>query len=207
MKNLLIRLDYFLTSLTTHTDLYKFTDRIDVEMNTLSEKLQLTASLNGKNITIPNVPLWINRNLDAKFDRPEQIALSFGYTRKNHTNFFLNKNLSFLNVILDMCSLMTSTINTFDDKKIALEKFIQPNCSVLLVADCSTTSRFGIFVKPVKSENESDKETMVLEIHIDDRKVKYSPRKDNRDFIQLEDLSQTEIISLMHPLGEDIEFR
>lgn len=96
MKNLLIRLDYFMTSLSTHTDLYKFTDHIDVELNTLSEKLQLTASLNGKHITIPNVPLWINRNLDAKFDRPEQIALSFGYTRKSQIYFILGIKIEVL---------------------------------------------------------------------------------------------------------------
>lgn len=105
-----------------------------------------------------------------------------------------------------MCSLMASTVNTFDDKQIALDKFIQPNCSVLLVADCST-SRFGIFVNPIKRENESNTETMILEMFIDDRIVKYVPRKDNRDFIQLEDSSETEVTSLIYPLGEDIEFR
>lgn len=81
MANILTRLDYFMTSLTPQIDLYQFTDHIDIGVNTLSEKLQLTASVNGKNVSIPNLPLWINRNLDAKFDRPEQVALSFGYTR------------------------------------------------------------------------------------------------------------------------------
>lgn len=76
-----------MTSLSTHTDLYKFTERVDIEVNTLSEKLQLTASLNGKNLTVPNLPLWINRNVDAKFDRPEQLSLSFGYTRKIPSKF------------------------------------------------------------------------------------------------------------------------
>lgn len=68
--------------MSSHTDLYKFTDKIDVEINTFSERLQLTASVNGKNVTVPNLPLWINRNVDAKSDRPEQLAISFGYTRK-----------------------------------------------------------------------------------------------------------------------------
>lgn len=89
MENILTRLDYFMTSLTSHTDLYEFTNYIDVEVNTLSEKLQLTASVNGKNVSIPNLPLWINRNFDAKFDRPEQIALSFGYTRSYSFKFLV----------------------------------------------------------------------------------------------------------------------
>lgn len=76
------RFDYFATSLSTHIDLYGFTDRIDAQINTLSDKLQLTASVNGKNVTLPNLPLWLNRNFDAKFDRPEQLAFSFGRARK-----------------------------------------------------------------------------------------------------------------------------
>lgn len=87
LKHALIRLDYLATSISSQIDLYKFTERIDVLLNTFSDKLQLAASLNGKNITIPNLPLWLNRNLDAKFDRPEQIALSFGSTREYITTF------------------------------------------------------------------------------------------------------------------------
>lgn len=75
-------MDYFATSLSTHIDLYKFTEEIDVQVNTSSDKLQLTANLNGKNFSIPNLPLWINRKFDAKFDRPEQVAFSFGHSRK-----------------------------------------------------------------------------------------------------------------------------
>lgn len=76
------RFDYFATSLSANVDLYKFTEQIDARVNTLSEKLQLKASVNSKNVTIPNIALWINRNLDAKFDRPEQFALSFGSARE-----------------------------------------------------------------------------------------------------------------------------
>lgn len=82
LEHALIRLDYLATSIATEIDLYKFNERIDALFNTYSDKLQLAAILNGKNITIPNLPLWFNRNFDAKFDRPEQLALSFGNTRE-----------------------------------------------------------------------------------------------------------------------------
>lgn len=82
LEDTLTRLDYFMTSLSTHTDLYKFTESIDAEINTKSERLQLTAHLNGKNITVPNLPLWFNCHIDAKYDRPEQMAFNFGLARK-----------------------------------------------------------------------------------------------------------------------------
>lgn len=97
LKNTLTRFDYFATSLSPHIDLYGFTDQIDAQINTLSDKLQLTASVNGKNVTVPNLPLWLNRNLDAKFDRPEQLAFSFGRARKlarmNFTAFDISLKL------------------------------------------------------------------------------------------------------------------
>lgn len=76
------RLDYFSTSLSSHIDLYGFTNKINTQINTSSDKLQLIASVNGKNVTVPNLPLWLNKNLDAKFDRPEQLTFSFGRARK-----------------------------------------------------------------------------------------------------------------------------
>lgn len=71
-----------MTSLSTHTELYRFTESIDAEINTKSERLQLIAHLNGKNVSVPNLPLWFNRHFDAKYDRPEQMAFNFGYARK-----------------------------------------------------------------------------------------------------------------------------
>lgn len=108
-------------------------------------------------------------------------------------------------LLLDMCSLVASTVNTFDDKTIVLEKFIKPNCSVLLVADCSISSRFAVFVTPVKDD--SDTEAFALELHIDDRVVRYSPRKEGNDFIRMDDSTEIEVTSLINPLGEDVEFR
>lgn len=83
LENALTRLDYFVTALSTYdTRLYDFTNKIDAQVNTFSDKLHLTVKLNEKNVTVPNLPFWFNRNLNAKFDRPEQLALSIGRARK-----------------------------------------------------------------------------------------------------------------------------
>lgn len=104
-----------------------------------------------------------------------------------------------------MCSLISSTVNTFDDKVIPMANIIQPNCSVLLVADCSAASRFAIFVTPIQDESET--KSFTLELHIDDQIVWYTPRKDGNDFIRLENSNEVEVKLLVHPLGENIEFR
>lgn len=101
--------------------------------------------------------------------------------------------------------MFASTVNTFDDKVINLEKSIQSNCSVLLVADCSTASRFGIFAAPLKTND--NVESFMLELHIDDHIVKYSPNIKRRDIIQLEDSSEIEVNSLVNPFGDGVEFR
>lgn len=96
-------------------------------------------------------------------------------------------------------------MDTFDDKVIDLEKSIQSNCSVLLVADCSSTSRFAMFATPHKTDGKI--ESFVLEMHIDDHIVSYVPNNNGRDFIHLEDSTDVEIESLTNPLGDGIEFR
>lgn len=108
-------------------------------------------------------------------------------------------------ILSDMCSLIASTVNTFDNKAIVLEKIIKPNCSVLLVADCSISPRFAVFVTPVR--NSSDTETLDLEFHIDDRIVRYSPSANGNDSIRMEDSSEIEITTLINPLGDEVEFR
>lgn len=90
------RLDYFSTSLSSHIDLYGFTNKINTQINTSSDKLQLIASVNGKNVTVPNLPLWLNKkNLDAKFDRPEQLAFRFGRARKFTMGFHQKNSIEF----------------------------------------------------------------------------------------------------------------
>lgn len=101
--------------------------------------------------------------------------------------------------------MISSTVNTFDGKVINLEKSIQSNCSVLLVADCSSASRFAIFAAPHKID--VDVESFVLEIHIDDHIVRYTPSNNGRDFVHLEDSNDIEVKSLINPLGDAIEFR
>lgn len=104
-----------------------------------------------------------------------------------------------------MCSVVSSTVNTFDDKSINLENKIKSNCSVLLVADCTIRSRFAVFIKPVKRDCCS--ESFVLEVHIDDNVIWYSPQNDGQDFIRLENSTEVEVTSKITPLGEDVELR
>lgn len=88
LEHELNRLDYLTTSISSQSDLYQFSNHIDALVNTHSDRLRLTAFLNGKNITLPNLPLWFNRNFDAKFDRSEQFAFSIGYARRCFSSFF-----------------------------------------------------------------------------------------------------------------------
>lgn len=104
-----------------------------------------------------------------------------------------------------MCSLISSTVNTFDDKPIAIENDTKPNCSVLLVADCSIASRFAVFVTPIKDNEEVD--SFALEMHVDDQVVWYTPNKHGNDFIRLENSTEVEITTLVNPLGREVELR
>lgn len=104
-----------------------------------------------------------------------------------------------------MCSVVSTDVNTFDDKTISLNDKINPNCSVLLVADCSIASRFGVFLKPVKNQGYPD--SFTIEINIDEHVIKYTPRVDGKDFIQLKNTSEIEVTSLIRPLGDGVELR
>lgn len=104
-----------------------------------------------------------------------------------------------------MCSLISSTVNTFDDKPIVIENDTKPNCSVLLVADCSISSRFAVFVTPVKVNSEVD--SFTLEMHVDDQVVWYTPRKHGSDFIRLVNSTEVEVTTLVNPLGREVELR
>ena len=108
-------------------------------------------------------------------------------------------------LVSDMCSIVSAEVNTFDDIIIALDDKIKPNCSVLLVADCSIASRFGVLVKPVKCESCSD--SFEIEVYIDDHVVTYKPRIDGKDFVQSNNSTEIEVTSLITPLGENVELR
>lgn len=104
-----------------------------------------------------------------------------------------------------MCSLVSSTVNTFDEKSIALESDMHPNCSVLFVADCSIQSRFAVFVNPVKGAlNQS---TFEIELHVDDHVIWYIPRSDDKDIIRLSDSTDIEVKTLTTPLGDAVDLR
>lgn len=109
-------------------------------------------------------------------------------------------------LVSDMCTLISSSVNTFDDKPIELQKILVSNCSVLLVADCSVQSRFALFVRPIKNET-NHTTNFELELHVDDNVVWYTPHISGNDFIRLQDSTQIEVTTLVTPLGDDVELR
>lgn len=102
-----------------------------------------------------------------------------------------------------MCSVVSTTVSTFDDKLVSLANYTKPNCSVLLVADCSITSRFALFISPM----ETNSQTFQLELHVDDNIIYYSPRIDDKDFIRLANATEIEITSITQPFGHDVDLR
>lgn len=108
-----------------------------------------------------------------------------------------------------MCSIVSGTISTFDNKPIQVANYTRPNCSVLMVADCSAASRFALFVIPSSqsSSDNNNENTYSLEIHIDDHVIWYSPRKDGTDFIRLKNLTEIQVSNLVQPLGDGVDLR
>lgn len=102
-----------------------------------------------------------------------------------------------------MCSMVSSTVNTFDDIIVNLENKIKSNCSVLLVADCTISSRFAVFVESIESDD--NLQSFELEVHVDDHVIWYSPRKDEKDYIRLWNSTEVEVTSLMWNWGDDVE--
>lgn len=90
-------------------------------------------------------------------------------------------------------------MSTLDDKSISLENYTKPNCSVLLVADCSFASKFALFVAPTM---ENGIQTFSLQLHLGDDIVFYTPRKLENDLIQLKNGTEIVIETMIHPLED-----
>lgn len=50
--------------------------------------MKLTGLLNGKNVSVPNVPLWLNNKIDAKFDTFTELSYKYGINRKCSISHF-----------------------------------------------------------------------------------------------------------------------
>lgn len=101
-----------------------------------------------------------------------------------------------------MCSIIAPTLSTFDDLTISLENYTKPNCTVLLVADCSIASNFAVFVTPSKHIGIES-----IQVHIDGDIVTYSTQKNGIDFVQLKNQTEIEVTSMVRPLGESVNLR
>lgn len=212
LEHELIRLDYLFASITSQIDLYHFIKSIDAVINTHSDRLRLNALVNGRNVSVPNLSLWFNRYLDAKYDRPEQMASSIGYARKclSSQTFWPTKKPTKIHfhlqliiyVKIEMCSVISTTVSTFDDKPVVLTNYTKPNCSVLLVADCSIASRFALFVKPTSFNS------FALELHIDDHVITYEPQLNRTsDTIRLQNSTVIEVLPSIRPFGDAADLK
>lgn len=100
-----------------------------------------------------------------------------------------------------MCSVVSTTVSTFDDKPISLTNYTKPNCSVLLVADCSIDSRFALFVTPMAAN------AFALELHIDDHVIKYEPQVNGTDTIRLQNSTVIEVTPSTKPFGDNVDLK
>lgn len=96
-----------------------------------------------------------------------------------------------------MCSIIAPTLSSFDDLTISLENYSKPNCTVLLVADCSMASKFAFFITPSKHSGIES-----LQVHIDDDVVTYSTNENGIDFVQLKNQTEIKVTSMVRLLGE-----
>lgn len=67
-----------MTAFAPEIKMLDFKNSVYATVNTQTDKLELNALINGQNFVLPNFPLWLNTNFDAKFDTLRQ-QLSFHY--------------------------------------------------------------------------------------------------------------------------------
>lgn len=90
LENGLNRMDHFATAFSQQIQLHNFKEHIEATLSTLTDKLELTGTLNGRNFSFPNVPLWLSTNIDAKFDTTTQLSFDWGFMRKFIFVLFIN---------------------------------------------------------------------------------------------------------------------
>lgn len=76
------RLDYFAAAFSPEIKLFNFKEKINANVNTSSDKVLLTAYVNGENVTVPNLPLLLNKHIHAKFDSFSERKVKTGIQRK-----------------------------------------------------------------------------------------------------------------------------
>lgn len=100
-----------------------------------------------------------------------------------------------------MCSVVSTTVSTFDDKPIQLSNYTKPNCSVLLVADCSMASHFALFITPTATAQ------FKLELHVDEHVITYEPQVDGSDAIRLQNDTVVEVNASVRPFGDAVDLK
>lgn len=104
-----------------------------------------------------------------------------------------------------MCSIISGTVNTFDDISVNLTDYSNGNLSVLLLADCSTRPRFALFVNPKQTAD--GKDIFTIELHVDDDVVTYAPRADHTDWISVNGQLEVQVITEILPIENKLKYR
>lgn len=76
------RLDHLAAAVSSKIEVFGFDSHINVSVNTNSDKLYLIGQVNGLSVQVPNIPLWLNQNVDAKFDTLAQYKVDVGFVRE-----------------------------------------------------------------------------------------------------------------------------
>ena len=81
-----MRLDYITTALSPELKLYNFKNGINATVALSSKKLQFAGMLNGQKMIVPNLPLWLDKSIDAKFDTKAHYEIELGVARKRDSH-------------------------------------------------------------------------------------------------------------------------
>lgn len=103
-----------------------------------------------------------------------------------------------------MCSIISGTVNTFDDVSFDLVEHSMGNLSVLLLADCSTRPRFALFISPKHTVD--GREIFTIELHVDDDVVTYAPRADFTDWISVNGQLEVQVITEILPIENKLKY-
>lgn len=189
--------------------MFHFEKEINISLDTHSDKPHIIGKVNGQNVRIPNILLWLNEEIDAKFDTIQQCRADVGFIRKFIFNSMFNIHISSHNTIrieyifviyTGTCNVINNQLNTFNDQQLELTLSANKDEPTILVADCSEFSRFALFISDAKGK-------FTLKLHVGNVSVVYTPQTDGKDILIVNGEEKIEILSEVRPAPDNEEFR
>lgn len=212
LEQVLQRLDHLVAAFSPKIKLFNFENGINISVNTHSDKLQLVGNINGETVKFPNVPLWLNENIDAKFDTIAQYEVDAGFVRKFLKNWcpfsklnywlYIKKKLSNPDFFAGTCNLIDNQLSTFSGTLVNVSLSENHECPTVLFADCTATSKFALFITRTRSTG-----TFTLKLHVGDMFVTYTPRADGKDILLINGKEEIEIVSEVRAAPDNDDFR